>query len=218
MPGMQYVAFVRSPHAHARIRGIDAPAGARSARGRRGGHRRGAQAALQARPRRRRRRPRAARASGVDSAASTTRSSIDRVRHVGEAVAAVIGHDRGAAVDGAAAVEVDWEPLPAVADTFAAMADGAPAAPRRRAEEHRAQAPASRPAIPTRPSPSAHKVVKQRMNSQRLCGVPMETRAVRGRPRLRERRPHGLGHATRRPTCSAARLADALGMPRTRSA
>jgi carbon-monoxide dehydrogenase large subunit len=48
------------------------------------------------------------------------------VRYVGEPVAAVIGTSAEAAADAAALVEVDWEPLPAVADAFAAMAAGAP--------------------------------------------------------------------------------------------
>src|SRR4030095_5239928 len=52
--------------------------------------------------------------------------SVDRVRHTGEAVAAVVGASPEAAAAGAAAVAVDWEPLPAVIDAASAMADGAP--------------------------------------------------------------------------------------------
>ena len=49
-----------------------------------------------------------------------------RVRHVGEPVAVVIAADRYAARDAADAVVVDYEPLPAVIDVDAALADGAP--------------------------------------------------------------------------------------------
>src|SRR6266487_1440498 len=86
--------------------------------------------------------------------------SIGRVRHVGEPVAAVIATSQSAAADGAADVVVDWEVLPPVADQLAAMAVGEPDA---------AFAKAS-------------KVVKQRMVSQRLCGVPMEPRAALAAP------------------------------------
>jgi carbon-monoxide dehydrogenase large subunit len=48
------------------------------------------------------------------------------VRHVGEAVAAVLADDRYAAADAAEAVVVEYEPWPAVVDAEAAMADTAP--------------------------------------------------------------------------------------------
>ena len=50
----------------------------------------------------------------------------DKVRHVGEAVAAVIGDSLAAAKDGAEAVELDIEPLPAVTEPGEADAPGAP--------------------------------------------------------------------------------------------
>jgi len=49
-----------------------------------------------------------------------------RVRHVGEPVAVVAAETAQAAVDGAEAVIVDYEPLPAVVDPEAALALGAP--------------------------------------------------------------------------------------------
>jgi carbon-monoxide dehydrogenase large subunit len=48
------------------------------------------------------------------------------VRHVGEAVAAVIAETRAQAQDGADALDVDYEPLPAVVDGREAMREGAP--------------------------------------------------------------------------------------------
>jgi carbon-monoxide dehydrogenase large subunit len=50
----------------------------------------------------------------------------DRVRHIGETVAMVIGETYAAAQDGAEAVEVDYETLDAVTDVRAAMKPGAP--------------------------------------------------------------------------------------------
>jgi carbon-monoxide dehydrogenase large subunit len=50
----------------------------------------------------------------------------DRVRHVGEIVAMVVADTRARAEDAAERIEVDWEPLPAVADLDAALAPGAP--------------------------------------------------------------------------------------------
>ena len=49
------------------------------------------------------------------------------VSYVGETVAIVVADDRYAAEDAAAQVEVDYEPLPAVADCRQAAAPGAPA-------------------------------------------------------------------------------------------
>ncbi len=50
----------------------------------------------------------------------------DKARHVGDAVAVVVAESRAIAKDAAELVEVDWEPLPAVTDVKAALADGAP--------------------------------------------------------------------------------------------
>src|SRR5262245_14345302 len=52
--------------------------------------------------------------------------AVDVVRFVGEAIAVVIGETVTAASDGAAAVWADYEPLDAVVDPEAALADGAP--------------------------------------------------------------------------------------------
>ena len=47
--------------------------------------------------------------------------AVDEVRHVGEAVAVVVARDRYAAADALEAVEVDYEPLPAVVDMEEAL-------------------------------------------------------------------------------------------------
>ena len=57
---------------------------------------------------------------------STSRVAIDKARYVGDAVAVIAATSRGAAEDAAELVEVEYEPLPAVVDAEAALADGAP--------------------------------------------------------------------------------------------
>jgi carbon-monoxide dehydrogenase large subunit len=52
--------------------------------------------------------------------------AVDEVRYVGDAVAVVVARDRYAAADALEAIEVDYEPLPAVVDMKAALADDAP--------------------------------------------------------------------------------------------
>src|SRR5262245_22684616 len=125
LPGMHYVAFVRSPHAHARIRRIDvAPALRRQGVFKvvTGNEIRKLSAAL----------PIAGAGEGgsADASANIGRKhyplSVDRVRHVGEAVAAVIATSEEVAVDAAADVVVDGEILPAVADVFQATGNARP--------------------------------------------------------------------------------------------
>jgi CO/xanthine dehydrogenase Mo-binding subunit len=52
--------------------------------------------------------------------------AIDKVRHVGDPVAAVAAEDEETAEAGLALIEVEYEPLPAVLDVEEALADGAP--------------------------------------------------------------------------------------------
>jgi carbon-monoxide dehydrogenase large subunit len=118
LPGMCYVAFLRSPHAHARITGIDvAPAKERP----------GVIAAF----------------SGQDFAGEqgplpcawpVTEDmvhpdylplAVDEVRYVGEPVAIVVARDRYGAADALEAIDVDYEPLPAVVDMEEALKEGA---------------------------------------------------------------------------------------------
>jgi carbon-monoxide dehydrogenase large subunit len=52
--------------------------------------------------------------------------AIGRVRHVGEPVALVVAETLKQAKDAAELIEVDYEPLPAIADTYGAAQSGAP--------------------------------------------------------------------------------------------
>jgi carbon-monoxide dehydrogenase large subunit len=120
VPGMVYLGVVRSPYAHARIKSVDVkPALAHS--------------------------DVVAAWSGADideewagslpcawiptedtNAPEHKPVAIDKARYVGDAVAVIAATSRGAAEDAAELVEVEYEPLPAVVDPEAALADGAP--------------------------------------------------------------------------------------------
>jgi carbon-monoxide dehydrogenase large subunit len=179
LPGMLWVAFVRSPHAHARVKTIDARAALKVPGVRRVVTGEDIRRLARALP------PASASAEGGASTGAPGRQhwalSTDVVRHVGEAVAAVIADSDYAAHDGVEAVSVDWEPLPAVTEVFAAIADGAPQlhadAPRN--IEHQNQIKSG---DPDAVFAGAKRVVKQRMVSQRLCGVAMEPRACVAAP------------------------------------
>jgi aerobic carbon-monoxide dehydrogenase large subunit len=118
--GMLHLAVLRSPHAHARILSIDASA----ARAHPAvvdvvdGH----EIAAHTRPI----------PEGWDTAAVGAKHvdwyalAGDRVRFVGEAVAAVVARTRNDAYDALRLIDVDYEPLPVVSDTRMALAEGAP--------------------------------------------------------------------------------------------
>jgi len=115
-PGLLHAAFVRSPHAHALVGGVDAAA-ARQAPGVRGvftaadlGH------------------PYLLAMLERDEFVPTPMPILagDRVRFTGEPVAIVVADDPYRAEDAAELAEVDWDPRPAVASIEAATAAGAP--------------------------------------------------------------------------------------------
>lgn len=98
-----------------------------------------------------------------------------KVRFVGDAVAVVVAESRAQAVDAVELVEVDYEPLPAVIDPEAALAEDAPA----QFEElggNLAAGVRSDPAAD--PLADADVVVRARIENQRLAVVPMECNAI----------------------------------------
>ena len=118
LPGMVHVAFVRSVHAHARIRGIDASVALNVP---------GVLSVVTGDDpviARHRIRARSALAAYVETEQPVLASP--RVRHVGEAVAAVVASDPYQAADAAALVRIDYEPLPAAVDMRAALEAAAP--------------------------------------------------------------------------------------------
>ena len=117
-PGMLHAAFLRSPHAHARILGIETGAARSSA---------GVVAALtaddvreDARPIRALSRMRGYTVTEMPALATGT------ARYAGEAVAAVVAESRYAAEDALERIVVEYAPLAAVTDPRDAMADGVP--------------------------------------------------------------------------------------------
>ena len=181
VPGMQYVAFVRSPHAHAAIGRIDvARAAARP----------GVSRVLTGQDIKAYCQPIPLGGPSAEGGGGAAEPSVGRkhyplsvgtVRYVGEPVAAVLAASEALAVDAAAEVVVDWQPLPAVGDQLSALKDGAPQlhGDAARNVEHETNIKVG---DPDAAFARAHKVVKQRMISQRLCGVPMEPRAALAMP------------------------------------
>src|SRR3954453_11898529 len=122
LAGMLHLVFVRSPHGHARVNGIDTVEALKVP---------GVVAIVTAK----------------DLEGATTGPlpyefgwepfqnvhnmergplATDKVRYVGDPVAAVYAETRYSARDAAALVDVDYDPLPAVVDPEKAMEDGAP--------------------------------------------------------------------------------------------
>ena len=179
LPGMLWVAFVRSPHAHAKLSKIDASAALKVPGVRRVVTGEEIRTLAKAVP------PASASAEGGASASAPGRQhwalSTDVVRHVGEAVAAVIADSDYAAHDGVEAVQVDWEPLPAVTGIWQALAKGAP--------QLHTDAPGNiehqnhiKNGDVDGTFERAKRVIKQRIVSQRLAGVSMEPRACVAAP------------------------------------
>jgi len=145
--GELFAAFVRSPHAHAIIKKVDTSKAAKAP---------GVVAIF----------------TGADLAAvnglpcgwlitSTDGTPMkepkhavlasDKVRHVGDQLALVIAETREQAKDAAELIEVEYDDLPAVADTTGALAPGAArCTPRRRAIWPSTGITATRPAWPRR--------------------------------------------------------------------
>jgi carbon-monoxide dehydrogenase large subunit len=107
--------------------------------------------------------------------------AIDEVRHGGDCVAVVLATERYLAADAAEAVEVDYEPLPAVIDMEAALADGAPLvhADKGTNKCYSMSYPCGDYA---KAAAEADVVVKRRFVNQRLIPSAMEPRAVVAAP------------------------------------
>ncbi|MEA2288396.1 MAG: aerobic carbon-monoxide dehydrogenase large subunit, partial [Solirubrobacteraceae bacterium] len=117
--GLLHLAFVRSEIAHAIVTNVDVSA-ARAVPGVVGAYAAADLGGL-VRP------IRAVSSMPGYKAADTPVLATDRVRYVGEPLAAVVAESRYEAEDGAEAVIVDVEPLPAVTTMEQALADAAPA-------------------------------------------------------------------------------------------
>ncbi len=126
LPNQAYVYFLRSPHAHAEIKGIDTAA-AGKAPGVLGVFTQVEVAAAGldvikcAAP------PLIKNRDGTDYFnPGRTQLAADRVRHVGDPVAMVVAETLAAAKDAAELIEIDYAPLPAVTDPLDAIKPDAP--------------------------------------------------------------------------------------------
>jgi carbon-monoxide dehydrogenase large subunit len=174
LSGLAHVAIVRSPYAHARIRGIDT--GKAAAHPGVIGVYTGKDFE-QLNPL-----PCAWQAGGTENFVATPRAlEIDRVTFTGAGVAAVVAETRAAAEDALSLIDVDWEPLEVVVDPERAVEEGAPqlhdvAARNIVMDWHCGDADATAKALE-----EAEVVVEQRVINQRLLPTPMETRGAAAR-------------------------------------
>ena len=184
LPGQAYAAMVRSPHAHARIRGIDTAAALAVP---------GVLAVLTGRD---------LVADGLKPIPHKVWSQHpaevmlaprgnfktftaphyplppDKVRFVGEAVAMVVAKSIGAAKDGAESVVIDYEMLPAVTDTREAAEPGAPLLFEEAGSNVVVDGELGDAAATAAAFARAAHVVRFDTWVQRVTGVPMEPRAA----------------------------------------
>ncbi|MBV8088511.1 MAG: xanthine dehydrogenase family protein molybdopterin-binding subunit, partial [Alphaproteobacteria bacterium] len=124
MPGQLYAVFVRSPHAHARIRSIGTAA-AKAAPGVKAVYT-GADYAADGLAMPKAAMPRKKADGSPMFAPQRPALVIDRARYVGDPVAMLIADTLAQAKDAAELIEVDYEPLPSVTSTADAALPDAP--------------------------------------------------------------------------------------------
>jgi carbon-monoxide dehydrogenase large subunit len=173
LPGMTHVAILRSPYAHARIRGIETDA-ARGAPGVLGvftgkdlEHLNPLPCAWQA--------------GGVENRVATPRAlEIDKVTFTGAGVAAVVAETLEAAEEALGLIEVDWEPLDAVVDPLRAVEEGAPQIHDVAPENVCMDWECGDAEATARALAESDVVVEQRLVNQRLIPTAMEPRGAIG--------------------------------------
>jgi carbon-monoxide dehydrogenase large subunit len=202
-PRLLHAAFVRSPHAHARIVSIDVR-GALEAPGVVHAYD-GAAIGTVCQPWQTRLATWPAHRSPPQPALAP-----DRVLWQGQPVAIVLAESRAQAEDGAARVAVDWDPLDAVADAAAALAPDAPLIHpmlgSNLALEHRIDVGEAE-----RVFAAAHATVAVELRFARHTGVPLEPRTLIAEfdPTLRQLTVH---QSTQVPHQMRTAFAEALGL------
>ena len=206
LPGTLHAAFLRSPHAHATITRVDPSRAGRAA---------GVTACVTSAELGGRVRPLVA-PSRMKSYRPTEFPALARgkVRYVGEAVAVVVGENRYVAEDALDLIDVEYAPLPVVADAEAALAPSSPLVH----ETAAANTLLSRTFTQgdaTTALTAAAVVVGDRFRFHRHAGVAMENRAC-----LAQYRPvEGLltlWTSTQVPGIVRDALAEVLGLPARR--
>jgi carbon-monoxide dehydrogenase large subunit len=169
LPGMAFVAILRSPYAHARIAAVRTEQAAA---------RPGVIAVFTGKdfehlpPL-----PCAWQAGGVDNFVATPRAlEVDKVTFTGAGVAAVVAETSTAAEDALELIEVDWEPLDVVVDPEQAVAPGAPQLHDAAAGNIVMDWECGEADATDRALGEADVVVEQRLVNQRLIPTPIEPR------------------------------------------
>lgn len=178
LPGLLHAAFLRSPHAHARIRAIRTE-GARRLPGVLG--------VFTSRELARWLKPLPTFGSPPPGLAERVKFRLkhasqyplvhETVRHVGEALAVVVGESRYVAEDALSLIEVEYEPLPPVADVIAGGEAGAPLL-HPQWGDNVAVGFTHLVGDPEAAARSADVVVRERFRIQRYVGMPLEPRGV----------------------------------------
>src|SRR5438105_6170493 len=169
LPGMLHAAFVRSPHAHALIRNIDASAAREIATVFTAMDLEQAGVRL--------RMPLGFPSATLPENITPFVLAPSEVCFVGEAVAMVVAESRYLAEDAVAAIEVDYEPLPLVADLEAALAPGAPKVRREAQSNVLAQFKVAYGDVADAFAAAAH-VFRERLLQHRGAAHPIEGRGV----------------------------------------
>ena len=171
-PGTLQAAFVRSPHAQARGRGIDAAAALAVP---------GVVAVLTARdmpePACRERMPMLVPNAAIKALRTQHCLAVDEVCYVGQTIAVVIADSRYVAEDASAVVAVDYDVLPAISDLTKALEPGAALA-HADLDSNLASAFQMQYGDADAAFASARHVFSERIFQHRGGGMAMETRAV----------------------------------------
>src|SRR3954454_3750743 len=173
LPGMAYVTILRSPHAHARIKGIDTSRAAAlpGVVGVFTGQDFADVPAL----------PCAWQAGGVTNNVVTPRVlEIDKGDHMGAGVAAVVADTREAAEDALGLIAVDYEPLDVVVDAEAATRPGAVQIHDNAANNVVMEWTCGDASSTDQALELAEVRISQRLINQRLIPTPMEARGAIG--------------------------------------
>ncbi len=172
IPGALSAAFVRSPHAHARVRSIDASAALAVP---------GVVAVLTARDlpgtAGTERMPMLVPNAAIKALRTQYALAVDEVCYVGQSVAVVVADNRYIAEDASALVAVDYDVLPAISDLKGALAPGAALA-HADLETNLASAFDMQYGDADAAFAGAAHVLKESMWQHRGGGMAMETRAV----------------------------------------
>jgi carbon-monoxide dehydrogenase large subunit len=208
LPGMLWMAVVRSPYAHAKITSVDLSKAKASE---------GVVAAF----------------SGADLAGEWAGSlpcawpvtgdcripqhrplSADKARYAGDGVAVVVAESRALAKDAAELVEVDYEPLPAVTEVGEAVGDGAPLV-HDEYEENRAYTWTLQTGEIDKLFSEAAVTVKEHYRQQRLIPNAIEPRSVLVQP-VAATGEYTMWSATQVPHIARVTLSGTTGIPETK--